>query len=521
LRELQVSHDSHQRKNKKLEIELVQKSKEVEALRSLRSSDEVEHQLRKLQTSHDSHQHRNSELEIELVRKSKELEELRNSRLQELEKLRDARSKASHRYSFDGFDRQKGFSTDQGAKRHTVHNFTFDEISKHSSLLAVPKRRTSLMQGKLPSSPTTDIQELFPERGQIRRSSLHSSHTDPDLVRPVSLLRETQGEASGLQQPLPLASENSDNAVTKALTRHGLADLQKEANDPELREQLHAEEQTTSESSSPGSSSASDQSLPEEIATNIQSLPLWPEDEHGTLPAGQSTIIVHGGQDREPSEPMSARSRRTSDASRARFDTVATVDYSIEEPDDIIDRIEQVGWNNLSWIDGFTALHWAAEHSKLDLVAYLLNHRADPNEEDDNHKTAFDYAAKSEITLSRLRGSSGGVIPSTPRSIVISEKEKASFPRLVPKYAGEIEVLLHEPGSSSPTKLQSADNFGQDESDPNQEESSSGGGESGSSEDSESEEGSESEDSDEEQVLDPRKTPNSLHPGLATKLLRR
>jgi uncharacterized protein len=53
---------------------------------------------------------------------------------------------------------------------------------------------------------------------------------------------------------------------------------------------------------------------------------------------------------------------------------------------------------NVTAQDGITSLMLAAENAKLDVVELLLRHGANPNAKDGSGKTAYDYAARADVS---------------------------------------------------------------------------------------------------------------------------
>ena len=48
----------------------------------------------------------------------------------------------------------------------------------------------------------------------------------------------------------------------------------------------------------------------------------------------------------------------------------------------VLEQIEQRGWQSMKWKDDFTMLHWAASHGKKELCMYLLSQQANPMDQD-------------------------------------------------------------------------------------------------------------------------------------------
>eukprot|EP00931_Biecheleriopsis_adriatica_P079294 TRINITY_DN5269_c0_g1_i1.p1 TRINITY_DN5269_c0_g1~~TRINITY_DN5269_c0_g1_i1.p1 ORF type:complete len:1210 (+),score=328.81 TRINITY_DN5269_c0_g1_i1:460-3630(+) len=61
----------------------------------------------------------------------------------------------------------------------------------------------------------------------------------------------------------------------------------------------------------------------------------------------------------------------------------------------VLEEIDRVGWQNMTWARGFTLLHWAAKNDAPELVDKFISQGADPLQADDSGKTALDYARDS------------------------------------------------------------------------------------------------------------------------------
>ncbi|CAK0865854.1 unnamed protein product, partial [Prorocentrum cordatum] len=83
----------------------------------------------------------------------------------------------------------------------------------------------------------------------------------------------------------------------------------------------------------------------------------------------------------------------------------------------IVQRIDQYGWQNVGWAKGFTALHMAAKEDCAGLCARFLAQGADPWARDDSGRTAFDYAREfgSAGALAQLYGAAPRNAPGPPR----------------------------------------------------------------------------------------------------------
>jgi len=60
----------------------------------------------------------------------------------------------------------------------------------------------------------------------------------------------------------------------------------------------------------------------------------------------------------------------------------------------VLDQIREHGWRSMTWRDGYTMLHWAANKGHADLCAYLVELDADPNARDGQNRTPIDIAFK-------------------------------------------------------------------------------------------------------------------------------
>eukprot|EP00931_Biecheleriopsis_adriatica_P079295 TRINITY_DN5269_c0_g2_i1.p1 TRINITY_DN5269_c0_g2~~TRINITY_DN5269_c0_g2_i1.p1 ORF type:complete len:1259 (+),score=305.47 TRINITY_DN5269_c0_g2_i1:523-3777(+) len=58
----------------------------------------------------------------------------------------------------------------------------------------------------------------------------------------------------------------------------------------------------------------------------------------------------------------------------------------------VLEEIDRVGWQNMTWAHGFTLLHWAAKNDAPELVDKFMSQGADPLQADDSGRTALDYA---------------------------------------------------------------------------------------------------------------------------------
>lgn len=75
----------------------------------------------------------------------------------------------------------------------------------------------------------------------------------------------------------------------------------------------------------------------------------------------------------------------------------------------VVQRIDRCGWQNIRWAKGFTALHMAAKEDCARLCARFLAQGANPWAQDDLGRTAFDYAREfgSAGALAQLEGQAG------------------------------------------------------------------------------------------------------------------
>lgn len=55
--------------------------------------------------------------------------------------------------------------------------------------------------------------------------------------------------------------------------------------------------------------------------------------------------------------------------------------------------VDQHGYNNVKWKNGFSALHWASKFGRVDIYEYLVSKGADEKACDSEGKTALEYAA--------------------------------------------------------------------------------------------------------------------------------
>lgn len=58
----------------------------------------------------------------------------------------------------------------------------------------------------------------------------------------------------------------------------------------------------------------------------------------------------------------------------------------------VLEQVETRGWNSVTWREGYTLLHWAAEHGRGQLCRYLINLGADPKARDKRGRTPADFA---------------------------------------------------------------------------------------------------------------------------------
>lgn len=72
----------------------------------------------------------------------------------------------------------------------------------------------------------------------------------------------------------------------------------------------------------------------------------------------------------------------------------------------LIRRIDEHGWNQMEWKNGYTLLHWASKNNNPSLCAFLINSRADPKAKDATGKSAVDLArqhhSRSEALLAKF-----------------------------------------------------------------------------------------------------------------------
>merc|ERR1712151_1259574 len=64
----------------------------------------------------------------------------------------------------------------------------------------------------------------------------------------------------------------------------------------------------------------------------------------------------------------------------------------------VMDKIDQVGWQQMRWEGGFTLLHYAAKNNNAELCTRFLAQNADPRHRDDKSKNALVYARESSGT---------------------------------------------------------------------------------------------------------------------------
>merc|ERR1712100_542281 len=59
---------------------------------------------------------------------------------------------------------------------------------------------------------------------------------------------------------------------------------------------------------------------------------------------------------------------------------------------EIMEQIDEEGWDAMEWTRGYTLLHWAAKNNMADLCARFMAQGAHPLQQDDAGKNAFAYA---------------------------------------------------------------------------------------------------------------------------------
>lgn len=62
----------------------------------------------------------------------------------------------------------------------------------------------------------------------------------------------------------------------------------------------------------------------------------------------------------------------------------------------VLERVETSGWHTVSWKDGFTMLHWAADHGHSELCRYLVYFGANLDDRDKHGRTPEDCAKHAE-----------------------------------------------------------------------------------------------------------------------------
>jgi len=60
----------------------------------------------------------------------------------------------------------------------------------------------------------------------------------------------------------------------------------------------------------------------------------------------------------------------------------------------VLEQVEEQGWQSVTWKDGYTMLHWAAEKGYRDICLYLVELGADVNKIDKQARTPVEYAQK-------------------------------------------------------------------------------------------------------------------------------
>eukprot|EP00929_Paragymnodinium_shiwhaense_P035096 TRINITY_DN19005_c0_g1_i1.p1 TRINITY_DN19005_c0_g1~~TRINITY_DN19005_c0_g1_i1.p1 ORF type:complete len:2262 (+),score=559.31 TRINITY_DN19005_c0_g1_i1:162-6947(+) len=95
----------------------------------------------------------------------------------------------------------------------------------------------------------------------------------------------------------------------------------------------------------------------------------------------------------------------------------------------VMEQIDRLGWEKMSWSHGFTLLHWAAKHNVPELCERFLRQGADPRQKDEEGKDALEYAKSS----------------GSQRALLVLETPQPKHTRLVGVREAGLEHLFQPP----------------------------------------------------------------------------
>jgi len=102
----------------------------------------------------------------------------------------------------------------------------------------------------------------------------------------------------------------------------------------------------------------------------------------------------------------------------------------------VIEQIDQSGWDSVDWLHGYTLLHWAAKNNNPELCARFMAQGARPGDRDAEGKNAFDYAREhgSKAALLQMEKGAPTEVPKRVPLLVAQEprtsKAVTAWPRI-------------------------------------------------------------------------------------------